>query len=111
MDQHSQPPSSSGPKPVFDWAACGSPAQYKKHQRHGVPMCEACRAAENRRSAGRHPAVNVWLDRRPWTEEEDMIATSGGPLIEIALRLGRSYSSVKNRRGRLRELQKISSPT
>ena len=38
-----------GPKPTFDWAACGTPAQCRKHYRQGVPMCEACRRAENRR--------------------------------------------------------------
>ena len=39
-----------GPRPTFDWAACGSSAQFKKHCRQGVPMCEACRRAENRRT-------------------------------------------------------------
>ena len=39
-----------GPKPAFDWAACGTPKQYQKHLRLGVPMCEACRKAENRRT-------------------------------------------------------------
>ena len=34
---------------AFDWAACGTPKQYRKHLRQNVPMCDACRRAENRR--------------------------------------------------------------
>lgn len=33
----------------FDWAACGTPAQYQKHLRYKIPACPACRRAENRR--------------------------------------------------------------
>lgn len=40
-----------GPKPFFDWAACGTAAQYRKHLRHGQQPCAACRAAESRRQA------------------------------------------------------------
>lgn len=35
----------------FDWAACGTTAQYRKHLRHGIPVCERCRAAESARCA------------------------------------------------------------
>lgn len=35
---------------IFDSAACGTPAQYKKHLRYKIPMCESCRQAENRRT-------------------------------------------------------------
>lgn len=45
-----------GPKPFFDWAACGSTKQYRKHLRHNIPMCEACRRAENRRTQDRKRA-------------------------------------------------------
>lgn len=38
-----------GPRPIFDWAACGTSAQYRKHLLHKIPVCEACRRAENRR--------------------------------------------------------------
>ncbi|AEJ92152.1 hypothetical protein SEA_YEET_95 [Mycobacterium phage Yeet] len=37
----------------FDWAMCGTPAQYKKHLRHNIPMCEPCRKAESRRQQDR----------------------------------------------------------
>lgn len=42
-----------GPRPLFDWAACGTAKQYRKHLRHRVPMCEPCRRAENRRNQDR----------------------------------------------------------
>ncbi|QPO16702.1 hypothetical protein SEA_KASHFLOW_94 [Mycobacterium phage KashFlow] len=38
---------------IFDWAACGTPAQYRKHFRHGIPLCDACRKAESRRQKDR----------------------------------------------------------
>lgn len=47
---HRSPP---GPAPHFDWAACGTPAQHRKHVRYGIPICDACRAAESRRFADR----------------------------------------------------------
>lgn len=40
-----------GPAPQFDWAACGTPAQYRKHLRQKIPTCEPCRQAECRRQA------------------------------------------------------------
>lgn len=43
------PAGGRGPKPFFDWAECGTSKQYKKHLRHGIPVCEPCRRAENRR--------------------------------------------------------------
>ncbi|WP_085980785.1 hypothetical protein [Mycolicibacterium phlei] len=36
-------------KRFFDWAACGTAAQYRKHLRHGIPPCQACLKAERRR--------------------------------------------------------------
>lgn len=33
----------------FDWAACGTPKQYRKHLRHKIPPCTPCLEAEARR--------------------------------------------------------------
>lgn len=46
-------PTRPGRKPFFDPVACGTAKQYQKHLRYGVPMCEACRRAENRRNQDR----------------------------------------------------------
>lgn len=46
-------PTRPGPKPFFDFAACGTAKQFRRHLRYGVPMCEACRRAENRRNQDR----------------------------------------------------------
>lgn len=35
--------------PRWDWAQCGTAAQYRKHLRHQIPPCIACREAERRR--------------------------------------------------------------
>jgi hypothetical protein len=32
----------------LDWAACGSPANYRAHLRRGEPACRACKKAEAR---------------------------------------------------------------
>lgn len=38
----------------FDWAACGTPTQYRRHLRLKIPPCHLCRAAEARRSQDRY---------------------------------------------------------
>lgn len=32
---------------VFDPSKCGERKGYKQHQNHGVPQCDACKAAHN----------------------------------------------------------------
>ncbi|WPH57710.1 HNH homing endonuclease [Mycobacterium phage WXIN] len=98
-----------GRPPTFDWAACGTTAQYKKHLNHGIPTCRACRDAENRYNHDKYHNFNAGNPPLKWTITEDEILMSGISLKEAALRLGRSYMSVKNRRDRLRKFEKITS--
>lgn len=88
-----------GPVPFFDPAACGTSKQYRKHLLHGIPLCERCRQAENRRTSGRY--LTGCYSRRPWTPEEDALVFSDA-IPKIAETLERSYSSVKGRRAVLR---------
>lgn len=66
----------NGPAPVFDWAACGTDKQYRKHLRHGITPCEPCRQAESRRVVDvrvKHGATILASRRRWYAENRDEI--------------------------------------
>lgn len=85
----------------FDWAACGTASQYRKHLRHGIAVCDSCRRAENRRNQDRRLGIPTGDFPRRWTITEDEILMNCQSLGEAASALDRSYYSVKGRRERL----------
>lgn len=96
-----------GMKGYFDWAACGTPAQYRKHYRYNIPMCDECRRAESLRTS-RYSDVNQGNPPRRWTPDEDVVVSSHG-VNDAAKLLGRSVNSVKHRRAVLKKLAQIQS--
>ena len=94
-------------KGYFDWAACGTSAQYRKHLRHKIPICYKCRQAESARRS-RYSDINRGTPPRQWSPEEDAIAMNNS-INDAAKLLGRTVGSVKSRRGALRKLAEIQS--
>ncbi|AID58890.1 hypothetical protein PBI_GAIA_71 [Mycobacterium phage Gaia] len=92
-------PPRSGPRPYFDWAACGTPAQARKHYRLNIPICEPCKEADNHRRRERSIPGRV---SGPWTADEDAQIWDGS-VRDVALKLGRSSDAVRKRRALLKQ--------